>query len=216
MESLPRHHCLVYDGSPAKMLPAIAAHIKERLHRNIRCLYLNSPAMVAGLRSYLSAIVVNVAEEVANGRLILSSDQGQLKNGQFDADEMLHQLEETINRAFSDGYRELWVTGDMTWELGRDRNVKKLAEYEWKLEKLFHKYPTLSGLCQYHLGTLSTETVCNGLVSHPTIFVNQTLARLNPHYLLSDAPKEPTATSAELKLFIQNLCALQPEGNLHQ
>jgi hypothetical protein len=41
MEETPRHQCLIYDGSPAKMLPALAAHIKQKLDENIRCLYLN-------------------------------------------------------------------------------------------------------------------------------------------------------------------------------
>jgi hypothetical protein len=131
MEGMPRHQCLIYDGSPAKMLPAIAAHIKQRLTENVRCLYLNSPAMAAGLRSHLFAIDVNVAEEVATGRLILSSDQSHLKNGQFDADQMLKRVEEAVSQALNDGCNGLWATGDMTWELGRDRNLKKLVEYEW-------------------------------------------------------------------------------------
>jgi len=212
MEVIPRHQCLIYDGSPAKMLTAIGAHIKQQLAENVRCLYLNSPTMVAGLRSYLFAIGVDVPEEVIKGRLILSSDQSHFKDGQFDADEMLRQLEDAINLALSDGYKGLWATGDMTWELGRDRNLKKLVDYEWKLENLFQKYPQLSGICQYHLGTLTSDTVCNGLVSHPTIFVNQTLARLNPHYIPKSSPTDPIATTGELKLFVQNLCALQPEG----
>jgi len=212
MEAIPRHQCLIYDGSPAKMLTAIGAHIKQQLSGNVRCMYLNSPAMVAGLRSYLFPIGVDVQEEIANGRLILSSDQRQLKDGHFDVDAMLRQLEDAINLALSDGYNGLWATGDMTWELGRDRDLKKLVEYEWKLENLFQKYPRLSGLCQYHFGTLTSATVCNGLVSHPAIFVNQTLARLNPHYLPRHAPTGPIETTGELRLFVQNLCALQPEG----
>ena len=212
MEAIPRHQCLIYDGSPAKMLPAIAGHIKQKLHENIRCLYLNSPAMVVGLKSYLFASGMNVAEEVERGRLIFSSDQDHLKNGKFDAEVMLQQLEQALNEALSEGFDGLWASGDMTWELGRDPNVKKLAEYEWKLERLFQENPRLSGLCQYHLGSLSRDAVASGLQSHPAIFVNQTLSRLNPHYHGAGAPAEPGTTTNELKLFIQNLCALQPEG----
>ena len=212
MEAIPRHQCLVYDGSPAKMLPAIAGCIKQKLAENVRCLYLNSPAMVVGLKSYLFANGMNVAEEAERGRLIFSSDRSHLMNGKFDSEAMLQQINEAINKALSEGFDGLWASGDMTWELGRDPNVKNLVEYEWKLEKLFHEHPRLSGLCQYHLGSLSRDTVASGLASHPAIFVNQTLSRLNPHYHGVSAPAEPRSTTSELKLFIQNLCALQPEG----
>jgi hypothetical protein len=169
--------------------------------------------MVAGLRSYLFAIGINVTEEVSMCRLVLTSDQNQIKNGQFDVDEMIRQLEQAVCQALADGFKGLWATGDMTWELGRDRNPKKLVEYEWKLEALFQRYPSLSGLCQYHLGTLSNDLVCNALISHPSIFINQTLTHLNPHCKSSGAPVEPVAPSNALTQTVQNLCALQLESD---
>src|ERR1700753_4258060 len=107
METMPRHQCVIYDGSPAKMLPAIAAHIKQKLSENIRCFYLNSPAMVAGLRSYLFAAGVDVVYEVAKTSLMLSSEQTHLKEGHFDIDLFLGMLEDTLNQALSDGYKGL-------------------------------------------------------------------------------------------------------------
>lgn len=67
---------MIYDGSPAGYLPALAATIRQKLNENYRCLYLNSPPMVAGLRSYLFAIGVDVPQEVLKGTLILSSGDG--------------------------------------------------------------------------------------------------------------------------------------------
>src|ERR1700744_677186 len=74
MQSAPRHQCLIYKGAPSKPLPALVEAMREKLRQNYRCLYLNSPPMVAGLRSYLAAAGVDVAQEVARGRLILSSE----------------------------------------------------------------------------------------------------------------------------------------------
>jgi hypothetical protein len=212
MEEMPRHQCLVYEGSPAKMLPALAAHIKQRLDENYRCLYLNSPTMVVGMRSYLFAAGVDVVYEVAKGRLILSSDQSHLKEGRFYPEAMLHTLEETMNQALSDGYRGLWATGDMTWELGPDKNPQKLLEYEWRLEEFFQKHPTISGICQYHKDTMSREAACNSLLVHPMLFINQTLTRVNPHFTPTKAPLVSAAPTPELIHTIQNLCALQPWG----
>ena len=70
MQPLSRHQCLIYSGSPARHLPALAALIRRKLEERHRCLYLDSPPMVAGIRSYLSAAGVEVAREVGKGSLI--------------------------------------------------------------------------------------------------------------------------------------------------
>jgi hypothetical protein len=178
-----RHQCLLYSGSPARHLPALAALMRRKLEERHRCLYVDSPPMVAGIRSFLSAAGVEVACEVGKGSHILSFDQGHLVDRHFDVDLMLRSLEEAVEQALDDGYLGLWATGDMTWEFGSRKEMAKLLEYEWKLEDLFRRQPSLCGICQYHLDTLPPEAVRQGLLTHPSIFINQTLSRLNPHYL---------------------------------
>lgn len=75
---LSRHRCLIYEGAPSVHLPVIASVIKERLDDNLRCVYLNSPPMIAGLRNYLAARGIDVAKSVARGSLVLSSAQDHL------------------------------------------------------------------------------------------------------------------------------------------
>jgi hypothetical protein len=215
MEEMPRHQCLIYDGSPAKMLPALAAHIKQKLSENVRCLYLNSPTMVAGMRSYLFAGGVDVVYEVARTSLILTSDRSHVKDGHFDIDQMLRMLEETLNTALSDGYRGLFATGDMTWELGQDKDLKELLEYEWRLEKFFQRNPAISGICQYHADTLPRENMYHGLLVHPALYINQTLTVINPHYLPSEAHIQPAIPTPELHDTIHNLCAMQMGGDMN-
>ena len=153
--------------------------IRRKLEDRHRCLYLDSPPMVAGLRSYLAAEGVDVVNEVGKGSLMLSSDQGHLTNGHFDADRMLQSLEGAVNDAMNDGYQGLFATGDMTWEFGSKKEFGKLLDYEWKLEELFRRQPCLSGICQYHIDTLPQDAVRSGLLAHPAIFINETLSRLN-------------------------------------
>lgn len=183
MQHASRHQCLIYSGSPARHLPALAALMQRKLEERHRCLYLDSPPMVAGLRCYLSAAGVEVAREVENGSLVLSSDQGHLVDGHFDVDGMLGSLEEAVHQALRDGYLGLWATGDMTWEFGSREEMAKLLEYERKLEDLFRRQPSFSGICQYHVETLPSEAVQQGLITHPSIFINETLSRVNPHYV---------------------------------
>lgn len=134
------------------------------------------------MRSYLAAEGVDVAREIEQGHLVLSSEQSHLIDGTFDVDRMIESLEAAIRQAMKDGYQGLWATGDMSWEFGPQKDFSKLVEYEHRLEELFHKYPYFSGLCQYHRDSLPREAVQQGLVVHPAIFINETLSHLNPQY----------------------------------
>ena len=183
MESIPRHQCLIYQGAPSRLLPQMAAAARDKLAQNFRCVYLNSPPMVAGMRSYLASAGVDVEKMQTEGRLVLSSKLDHLLDGRFDGDRMIRTLEQAIQQAVQDGYAGLWATGDMTWEMGPERDFGGLLTYERQLEELFGKYPQLSGICQYHAETLPHMVLRQALISHPAIYVNATLARLNPSYM---------------------------------
>jgi hypothetical protein len=196
-----RHQCLIYEGAPSRHLPAIAAVLRRHLNQNRRCLYLNSPPMVAGMRSRLAADGLDVLGEVQKGRLAFSSERDHLVDGVFDIDRMIEALEGAVNQALEDGYEGLWASGDMSWEFGHDRDFMKLVTYEWRLEEYFHRQPALSGICQYHGGTLPAEVMRLGVLVHPCIFVNETLSVLNPHHI----PRHAFAEHPELGPLITRL-----------
>ncbi|MBV8673321.1 MAG: MEDS domain-containing protein [Acidobacteriaceae bacterium] len=183
---------MIYEGAPSRQLPVLAAVTRDKLNQNFRCLYLNSPPMVAGMRSYLAAAGVDVEKALCDGHLQLSSVQNHLVDGLFNPDQMIHTLGEALHTALQDGYAGLCATGDLTWEMGPAQDFSKLLAYEWHLESFFRKHPQLSGICQYHSDTLPRALLRQGLVSHPAIFLNSTLARINPHYL---PPEKWTQTS---------------------
>ncbi|HLX92069.1 MAG TPA: MEDS domain-containing protein [Puia sp.] len=204
-KATPRHHCLIYDGPPLEKIPLLALLIRKNLEDNYRCLYLNSPAMIAGLRSCLSAMGVDVATEITKGSLVLSSEQAKTDTD-FDSDQMLSLLEDAVDSALDGGFNGLWVTGDMSWEFGGAKDFKKLLEYEWRLEELFHKREPLRGICQYHRDTLPTQVMRNSLLTHPCIAVNETLSRINPHYLESVFPVGKMTANHALDEVIAELC----------
>jgi MEDS: MEthanogen/methylotroph, DcmR Sensory domain len=178
-----RHQCLIYEGSPSQHLPALAATLKQKLDDNYRCLYLNSPVMVAGLRSCLAARGLDVFHHTSKGSLVLSSERHHLLEGCFDADRMLADLDDAVESSLKEGYKGLWATGDVSWEFGPQKDFSKLLEYETRLEEFLQRHPALSGICQYHADRLPPEALRQGLLTHPSIFINETLSRINPHYL---------------------------------
>lgn len=183
MKPIPRHQCLIYRGAPTEQLASLALMIRKKLEANFRCLYLNSPAMVDGMRAYLTSSGLDVHDAVVSGRLILSSGHDHLVNGEFDPQRMLRLLKDAYDGALKDGHAGLWASGDMAWEFGPERDFDKLVQYERALEVFFHAHPNLQGVCQYHADVLPGDVVKNGLAVHPAIYVNDTLSRINAQYV---------------------------------
>ena len=201
---------MIYQGAPSRHLQALAVVAGQKLKENRRCLYLDSPPMVAGMRSYLSAVRVDVEQETAKGSLMLSSDRSHLLDGRFDVDAMIRMLQDTVNQALSDGYSGLWAAGDMTWEFGPHEDFAKLMEYEWRLEEVFQRYPQLCGICMYHRDTLPDDAMAAGLRAHQSVFINQTLSRVNPHFLQAGSLAATRRIDrAELDAMITNLTVAQ-------
>jgi len=210
MEFASRHSCLVYEGSPSKQLPALVTVARERLSQNHRCLYLNSPTMVAGMRSYLAASGIDVAEETARGSLVLTSEQQHLLHGyEFDPQYLIDGLRFALDRALDDGFGGLWATGDMSWEVGPQNDFSKLLEYEWRLEEFLQSNPQMGGICQYRADMLPRKTVRHGVASHASIFINQTLSVINKQYLQREQFSHEAFDRLELDGFVNQLVSQQ-------
>jgi hypothetical protein len=186
---------MIYDGPASRMIPALIASIRRNLDARMRCLYINSPAMVAGFRSLLYATGTDVEHELTRGALVLGSDDDHLVDGRFVIDRMIDTLEAAVEQALADGYAGLFATGDMTWEFGPEKDFSKLLDYEWRLEQLFRKQPALSGICQYHCDLLPREAVREAFVSHESVFISDTITRLNPHYVQARSPAQRKAAA---------------------
>ena len=212
MKQNTRHQCHIYDGPPSRGLAKMAAAITRRLGEGYRCLYLNDVAMVAEMSGYLGGTGTNVERETTKGNLLLSSERNHLSNGGFEIDRMIDSLEDAVTRAWGDGYKGLWAAGDMTWELGREGNFAQVLTYESQLDDLFSRQPALSGVCQYHMDTLTREAVHSGLVSHSSIFVNEAERRSNPYYFRAESLGAVAAADrVEWNGFIAELCSADTE-----
>jgi len=210
MDQIPRHQCLIYEGPPSRHLVALSAVIRQKLNENYRCLYLDSHPMVAGMRSYLAAAGVDVAAESATGRLVLSSDRDHLIDDcQFDLERMMQGLSNALDGALDAGLAGLWATGDMTWEFGPDKDFSKLLEYEWRLEEFFRAHPEMGGVCQYHVESMPRKYLRQGVLSHPSIFINQTLSTINPTYRYSSSLPVEQSEAREMDSFINRM--LEPQ-----
>lgn len=139
--------------------------------------------MVAGMRTYLAAAGVDIVQEVAQGNLIFTSNQDHLRDGKFDIDYMMDTLRSALETARRDGYAGLWGTGDISWEFGPEKDFSKLLEYECRVEEFIRENPDFGAICQYHAGTLPRIYLRQALLTHQGLFVDETLSRINLHFL---------------------------------
>lgn len=207
MNSAARHRCMIYADPPEQQIPYIASLLLAELQNRSRCVYLNNPDMVASFRACLTNAGLNVDAQITKGTLVLSSDRPHLAAGRFDAARMLDGLATLIHDARADGFERLWVTGDMTWEFGDRSNFKELLAYERGLEQLFQQHPMLHGVCQYRQETLPTSSLRDALCAHQSVYLNQTLFRLNPYFTAMDTPAPapiPTEINDLLERFRQH------------
>jgi hypothetical protein len=192
---------MIYEGPDQQQFSYIASILAQALASGARCAYLNSPDLVFTFRAYLGHAGIDVDAEIRKGTLILSSERAHLANGRFNASLMLDSLAVMCTQAEADGFQKLFVTGDMTWEFGARQNFTELLAYERGLERLFTQFPILHGICQYHKDTLPTSALRDALCTHQTVYLNQTLFRLNPYF---DAAAD-TAKSSPIPTDIKDL-----------
>ena len=100
----------------------------------------------------------------------------------------MRTLEDSLRQALRDGYEGLWATGDMTWEMGSEKDFSKLLDYEWQLERFFQSHPEMGGICQYRADLFPRPLMGQALRMHPAIFLNETLSRVNPYYSHGEVP----------------------------
>ena len=201
-----RHQCMIYEGSPSKSLPGLAAIAHRKLKEGFRCLYLNSAPMVAGMSSTLASIGVDVTASIEKGNLVLSSEPVS-PDGVFNSRAMLVKLEEALDQALKDGYKGLWASGDMSWEFGPAQDFSRLLEYELGLEEIFHRRKELCGICQYHKDTLPLDAMRQSLLVHPGLVISNTLTRINPHYFRAFWPVD-VYTAHKLDQTVATLCRM--------
>jgi hypothetical protein len=212
MEQLSRHQCLIYDGAPSRHLPMLARVMRQKLNQGYRCMFLDSAPMVLGMRSHLAAAGVDTISEVANGRLVMSSERNYLIGGRrFDVDRMLQALAGAVQGALGGGFEGLWASGNIGWELGPERDFSQLLEYEWQLDGFIRENPGLQGICQYHRDTLPREAVVDGVLSHSSLVVDEARSLINPHACSRELFRKDSKDNPHFEPFVQGVCRMMPE-----
>jgi len=127
-----------------------------------------------------------------------------LREGTFDPDRMIALLISETEKALSEGYPALRVTGEMTWVLGGLPGSDRLLEYEARLNtEVFPKYPCLA-ICQYERAKFDPAIIKGVIMTHPLVVVSNRIYR-NFYYIPPEKFLRTKRDEAEVGSWLENL-----------
>ncbi|MBM4447534.1 MAG: PAS domain S-box protein, partial [Chloroflexi bacterium] len=201
------HLCLIYE-SPEEWRAAAVPFIAIGLKRGQKCIYIVDTSTADEIRKYLGEEGVDVASAEKSGQLsVLHETKAYTKEGSFDPNRMIALLISETEKAITEGYTALRVTGEMTWVLRGHPGSEKLLEYEAKLNRdFFPKYPCLA-ICQYDRWKFDPEIIKGVVMTHPLLikgnqvyhnlyyippqeFLNEKCAELEVQHWLNNLERE--------------------------
>jgi hypothetical protein len=175
------HICTLYT-SPEEQLQAAVEYIKAGLARGEQCLYVCGEHTPEELRMALHAAGINVCQEEARGALsLVTKAEAHLKDGHFNASNMISFLHQAVKDALDAGFTGLCAAGDMGWVTDGAPGTQELAEYESRLNEFYANHRAL-GLCQYNRKSLPPQFLDHCIATHRFVRIEGPIALENPFY----------------------------------
>src|SRR5579871_5160209 len=204
------HICTLY-ASPEEQLLAAVVYVKAGLGRGEQCLYVCGEHTPEELRTALQASGINVKQEEARGALnLVTKAEAHLKDGRFDAKNMISFLHQAVKDALESGFNGLCAAGDMGWVRDAAPGTEELAEYEYRLNEFYANNRAL-GLCQYNRKSLPPEFLDHCIATHRFVRIEGPIALENPFYEDSSvAIGRKAATESETRHKIHKIFEQQP------
>jgi PAS domain S-box-containing protein len=197
------HLCCLYE-SEEEHRALLTPFLRQGLERNQKVLYIVDARTAEDILDYLRDDGVDVQPYIDSGQLgILTIKDAYMKEGVFDPDGMIRLLRQETERALSEGYSALRVTGEMTWALKGLPGSERLMEYEAKLNRFFQGSACLA-ICQYDRRRFPPDMLLDVLTTHP-IAVLGTEIQENFYYIHPDEYLSNELPQSTLDHWIANL-----------
>lgn len=197
------HFCFVYKNRE-EQFSVVIPFIRIGLERGEKNIYVADDNTVQGVLDEMRRQGIDVDSAVKTGALaVVTKKDTYLKQGCFDPDCMIGLLTEFAEAARGEGYSALRVTGEMTWFLGNERGVKRLMEYESKLNYFFRDHDCLA-ICQYNSNRFPPEVILDMIYTHPLVIHNGTICK-NFYYIPPDEFLNERQPEHEVERLLENI-----------
>jgi len=199
------HICFLYE-TPNEHQAVLTPFLRDGLERREKVVYIADSHDFEHILDYLRADQVDVESALENGQLsLVTAHDTYLRDGAFDPDKMIAFLREQTDRAISEGYTALRVSGEMTWVLGNLPDSKLLIEYEAKLNEFFPESRCLA-ICQYDRRKFDAAVLLEVLRTHPKVIIGTETCE-NCYYVPPATLKDRELPEVKLQRWLQNILA---------
>jgi DNA-binding CsgD family transcriptional regulator len=191
------HFCALYSG-PAQRDRLLFPFLEEGLRHGDKCLCMIDdlePALVRdravgqpgpGYTRRSAQLDVERASDV------------YLRSGQFNVDDMLSFVSESVDAAIEDDFDLLRAVGEMSWVLPRPEGWADLCLYESAINDAVEQMPAVL-MCLYDLQKFGPDMLVEVLRTHPKVLLDRTVID-NPQYVHPGSPS-PAAGVPEVSRY---------------
>jgi ABC-type transporter Mla MlaB component len=162
------HACCRFASAEDRRMLTIAL-VRDAVRRHNKIVYL-CPNGVDDAIASLDRLDETVMEALESGQMeVWPAHPASLPDGVFDAERMLACLRGEHERARSEGYAGISITGDMSWALANPAGHEALGEFEQALSSLYRDAePVL--VCQYDHSQGRPDSISDLLAVHDVDF----------------------------------------------
>lgn len=197
------HLCCLYQ-TEEEHRDLITPFLRQGLEQNEKVFYIVDERTAETILNYLTKDGVDVSVYINKGQLvILTVSDSYMKNKVFDPDMMIELLKTETEKALTEGYSALRVTGEMSWALRGLPGSKRLIEYEFKLNNFFPFNKALA-LCQYDMRKFIPEMLIEVLETHPIAVIGTGLYN-NYYYIYPEKFQNAGLSKARLENWIDSI-----------
>ena len=198
------HACQIY-MSRDEYKHVISSFIMIGLRRGEKIVYITdttSPETILGL-------LLDVGTEqrkrcIHTGQLvILKRHDTYMRGGVFIPGKMVELLRSEEEKALTEGFLGLRVTGEMTWALRGYHGSERLFEYEYMLDEYFPRSNSLA-ICQYSHKQFEHSVLLDVLHSHPITIIGKEIYH-NTFYTPLEDLMNHSQGEVEYKILVNNL-----------
>ena len=180
-ESIRRRHlCNIYRNRN-EQFSLVADFMLDGLRKGHKCMYIVDENTKDDVLGAIKEKEGRDDGSMLDNLIFLTKEDSYLKGGSFDPDRMIKLLQETQETALAEGFSEFWVSGEMTWIFSSLTDIRKLLEYESKLNYFFPNSKSI-GICQYNENKFDAKTLWGVLNTHPVVGIYGELYE-NPYYI---------------------------------
>ncbi len=174
-------HCCLLFQTPQEQIDITVPFLALGLERHERTVFVGPDAAIARLKEGLLGLGLDVDEARRAKRLLMTSERDYLDGGRFKTEKMLSFLQQAYEAAIAEGFTALRAAGDVSWQVGPERNFQDVVYYETLLD-LFFIGKRMVGMCQYPHGDCPPETLSGVLNTHKIAAIGPHVC-LNVHYV---------------------------------